>query len=98
MARDTAIFVAFVLVLLLSMATAPIEATRMLKAFKATAYVEGSSVASALPKGTSTTPPFAPSDKGHEVLTDMRKLFPTVFRPRNGDRFLQSVPSPGVGH
>lgn len=95
MARATTIIVALVLVGL-SMTTAPTEATRVPQDFQETPYFEGSLVASALPKGT--TSPSTPSNKGHEVLADMRKLFVTVYRPANQVRVLRSVPSPGVGH
>ncbi|KAK9085769.1 hypothetical protein Sjap_026180 [Stephania japonica] len=55
--------------------------------------LEDSLVLSALPKGTS--PPSAPSKKGHSVVID-EKLFAMHFA--SIDRILRSVPSPGVGH
>ncbi|KAK9088705.1 hypothetical protein Scep_027787 [Stephania cephalantha] len=55
--------------------------------------LEDSLVLSALPK--STTPPSAPSKKGHLVIID-EKLF--AMHLATIDRILRSVPSPGVGH
>ncbi|KAF8411079.1 hypothetical protein HHK36_003618 [Tetracentron sinense] len=55
--------------------------------------LEGSLILSALPKGT--TPPSAPSKKGHAMVVNQR-LFTQHLR--HIDRILQSVPSPGAGH
>ncbi|KNA10261.1 hypothetical protein SOVF_146100 [Spinacia oleracea] len=93
MARATAIviIVALVFVGLLSMFTAPIEAARVLKETQKALYIEDTSlVTNALPKGT--IPHSAP------VLSETRKLFVAVHRSSDQLRYLQSVPSPGVGH
>ncbi|XP_021773595.1 precursor of CEP13-like [Chenopodium quinoa] len=98
MARATAIILAFVLVGL-TMFTPHIEAARMMfKETKKIPHFEASLLTNALPKGTILHS--APSDKGDDevVLSNMKKLFMTMYRTSNRDRVLQSVPSPGVGH
>ncbi|PRQ29229.1 hypothetical protein RchiOBHm_Chr5g0011661 [Rosa chinensis] len=56
--------------------------------------LDGSLFLSALPKGT--VPGSTPSKKGHAFVVD-EKLVARRHLVGN-DRFLQSVPSPGVGH
>ncbi|KAJ8633408.1 hypothetical protein MRB53_026744 [Persea americana] len=84
------LLVFFLLFLCLS---SSIHARKLLGQSKVLPSQEASLFLVALPKGT--VPPSAPSKRNHEMTVDQRLFASHVT---TGDRFLQSVPSPGVGH
>ncbi|KAL7186187.1 hypothetical protein ACSBR2_028023 [Camellia fascicularis] len=83
---------ALVLIVILIFGAPSLEARKLLSVEekKVPSQLEDNLVPSALPKG-STAPPSSPSGKGHAMLPFPRSL-------TGVDQFLESVPSPGVGH
>ncbi|RWR86463.1 precursor of CEP14 [Cinnamomum micranthum f. kanehirae] len=82
-----------VFVLLFLCLSSSIHARKLLVQSKVLPSQKASLFLAALPKGT--VYPSAPSKRSHEMTVDQR-LFASHVNTR--DRFLQSVPSPGVGH
>ncbi|KAH7848094.1 hypothetical protein Vadar_033747 [Vaccinium darrowii] len=81
------------IVLLICYKTPSLEARKLSSKEEGVRSMEDSLILSALPKGT--TPPSSPSDKGHAMAINERLSASPIA---HADRFLKSVPSPGIGH
>ncbi|GAB4849373.1 hypothetical protein Ancab_004173 [Ancistrocladus abbreviatus] len=95
MGRFSSLFI--IALLLAPLFCAPTNGRKALKEGRETSCKEGGfSILNALPKGT--IPPSTPSPgTDHTKEFIYRKLF-VLHQSSNNGRFLQSVPSPGVGH